>query len=79
MLALLVFSYACCGVGVWFGWYLRGERERRKAAQQADTARKWEALSASMNTLQVGAEFQRIADTTFINKTVGRWSHRADA
>ena len=29
MLALLVFSYACCGIGVWFGWYLRGRRPVR--------------------------------------------------
>ena len=32
MLALLLFSYACCAVGVWFGWYLRGRRRRRRAS-----------------------------------------------
>lgn len=26
MIALLLFSYACCALGVWFGWYLRGRR-----------------------------------------------------
>lgn len=31
MLALLVFAYACCGIGVWFGWYLRGRRAARPA------------------------------------------------
>lgn len=31
MIALLLFSYACCGIGVWFGWYLRGRRVQRTA------------------------------------------------
>lgn len=29
MIALLLFSYACCALGVWFGWYLRGRRVAR--------------------------------------------------
>lgn len=32
MIALLLFSYACCALGVWFGWYLRGRRPAKPAA-----------------------------------------------
>lgn len=28
MIALLIFAYACCALGVWFGWYLRGRYGR---------------------------------------------------
>lgn len=61
MLALLVFSYACCGIGVWFGWYLRGRRDDRMSAVLVERAQKWRRLSESLGTVRLLDEWTTVS------------------